>query len=870
MKKIFSILLISIFALVCGTNVKAQDRTLTPGHVKIIFKIKDYDTGAPISGVRMRVNVNKWSNPDDWWGGHFDRVTFMDSGTSDSNGYATIDATYTNWSNRGQFACGFIFQTAGGNFDVTKQDFQCDPLTAGYGWDTSVAGKIRNIIGGANGAVINKGAGPLYQDFRLSGEWVAQGAWIEWEVYLKDNTTTKTVSFDKTLISNPDSFPSFTVDKNTSIAASGQTIATPSCTNPNYTFKFWTLDGTTEYDLSTPVTSNIKLIPAWNLTRATVSFDTKDMGNPGSFTNFTVDINSSISASGHTIEKPTYKNDDMEFNYWSLDGSTQYDLSTPVTDNITLIPVWKLAQQDPDAKGIINFVVRIFDHDSYWRNPHFRLNSPITVNGVTCNYAAADYKSNDGWTTIAVDGLKFKLMSNQDKPGTRPEPILPVGTVSQVTTSNGTAQYVLDAAMLAKLNTGWVIDTDPDPDCLGTITRIGTQIEWCTFNWDLEAEAVPGPSGTTQQAGLLGSRYVKEGERHDNNGKIHISNNNENDVVKITTDMKRHGFEMTFYCYVVAAPTVQFDINGGTNPGFAADKYPIQKFKPVKSVGEDPRPNYKAVNPGNPIPPSNLFFTGWHEVIYNDSGEEYLDPSPFDFNKQLTKSVFVRATYTDALYEVRWAPETWTGESDNVPPLYEKSTTYENGSKAMYHAALPTKTGGNYTFDGWDLYEKDASGEKDFGALGKYKKTAFIPQSSMIEIQSTSGTYYQSPNAINGKNQIYVAHFLAGDTKLTISKSGLKSGDTALFTISDGATTMKLVLTGTGSTVNQTIILPNGGTWTVTEDMSWAWSYKNTEYSKTIEIAEGEEKSLSFTNTEKTGTVKHAEATVKNVFTKTK
>lgn len=123
-----------------------------------------------------------------------------------------------------------------------------------------------------------------------------------------------------------------------------------------------------------------------------------------------------------------------------------------------------------------------------------------------------------------------------------------------------------------------------------------------------------------------------------------------------------------------------------------------------------------------------------------------------------------------------------------------------------------------------------------------------------------------------------VIELFLGNGKILIIKDGLKTGDSAVFTVTaaGGANpSYTVVLTGiddSGSQVQQAILEVPVNTYTVTES-GWSWAYQNvsgTSASVTKSIAEsqaaGVYSEFRFSNEAKSGTTEHAESSKNNEF----
>lgn len=817
MKKIFSIFLIAFATLTANTfNAGAQNFSLEPGKVKFKFNVKNVESPSdPVEGVQIRVNMRAYS-----FSANQLILTVMATSTaSDASGVAYATASFSPNAEQGGYFGGYYLWApgSGGAGYVPQQIIDLDPITSGYSYQLPppLSGLIRNLKDGYRNmtkVTVNHATYGPYDNCYLDYSWLTQGALAEFDVYVTDPnpSTERTLTFDTTTISNADQFTSVTVEK-------GTTVDAPSAT-------------------------------------------------------------------------PIHKDHpDWDFLYWTADGVNEFTFPVSLTSNVTLRPKW----HNPNRQGLIHFQVYLWDHDGYREPTKLSTNYSYDYVGVNGSQVPSNYASYEltgkGWTTIPVSGLRFKLRTYPHQSGapTNPGPVgAPVTPgwendidISTVTTDeDGCATMIIPSEDMQYLTANYCIDCDPDPNCVGTIIRDADYgREPCVFDWDWMS------LGAGQGAGLVGVRYIMEGPRHQDTG-IQIGSWNDNDALLLTQDNIDNGFECTFVCYVLSAPCAQFDVNGGTMPTSTNPAlYPIQKYKPLNSAGVHVDP-WIVQNPGFPIPnnPAEETFAGWFEVRYDMSGHSFESTVPFDFSKEIQKSVNLIAKYKGIvpMYTVRWAPDGWTGASDS--DLYEIGTTYELGQTPTFNQELPTRDGADIT--GWDIYVKmkDGSGDKTFGSLGKYKYIKTVTQAQpddyvfdpddlncMRYVVYQGETFWCSPLAVgspdgNGTDQIYVARFR---TMLTVTKSGLKLGDSALITVTNGVDTRKIVLTGnsSGTDVSKTLYV-DAGTWTVTEDMAWSWAYENSTSSKQVTITAGEHATISFTNSVKTTVPQHGEHLVNNVF----
>lgn len=122
---------------------------------------------------------------------------------------------------------------------------------------------------------------------------------------------------------------------NTQRIKSGDKVKTPSMpTKVGYIFQCWTDDLDKEYSFNTHIFSDMTLNAKWMLKTFTVAFDTTGGSEVSAET---------VNAGGTAYRPKSPTCDDMykTFDYWSLDGITEYDFKTPVNSNITLKAVWR-------------------------------------------------------------------------------------------------------------------------------------------------------------------------------------------------------------------------------------------------------------------------------------------------------------------------------------------------------------------------------------------------------------------------------------------------------------------------------------------------------------------------------------------------
>ena len=120
----------------------------------------------------------------------------------------------------------------------------------------------------------------------------------------------------------------------------GETVVAPAeaPTKENYTFVGW-FNGDTEYDFATPVTGILTLKAVWEINKYTVTIDT---ANGVEATTQTVN-HGDVVVLPEDLTKPGFK-----LVGWTLNGEA-YDISTPVTGEITLVATWELDLPDLTA-----------------------------------------------------------------------------------------------------------------------------------------------------------------------------------------------------------------------------------------------------------------------------------------------------------------------------------------------------------------------------------------------------------------------------------------------------------------------------------------------------------------------------------------
>ncbi len=149
-------------------------------------------------------------------------------------------------------------------------------------------------------------------------------------------------------------------------------------------------------------------------------------------------------------------------------------------------------------------------------------------------------------------------------------------------------------------------------------------------------------------------------------------------------------------------------------------------------------------------------------------------------------------------------------------------------------------------------------------SAGRYRDLITAMSSDLSKIGIASGTYSNYLLATLGYEFIFV----------TISKTGLKRGETAIFDIkrSDGTSYMKVAMTnetGTETTELKKVVALTPGEWTVSET-AWSWAYsRSADVKKTLSYDVTDNRVFKFTNTYNNSTdtqAPHAESYQINNF----
>ena len=117
-------------------------------------------------------------------------------------------------------------------------------------------------------------------------------------------------------------------DYNTAVSEPDDVVKT------GYAFRFWSKDGSTAYNFSTPITEDITLSAVWVINQYTITFDS--VGGTPVPAVIKQDYGTAVTAPTDAVTKTGY-----EFKFWSADGETEYTFNTMPAENITLSAVWE-------------------------------------------------------------------------------------------------------------------------------------------------------------------------------------------------------------------------------------------------------------------------------------------------------------------------------------------------------------------------------------------------------------------------------------------------------------------------------------------------------------------------------------------------
>ena len=193
-----------------------------------------------------------------------------------------------------------------------------------------------------SGQTLTRPEDPVKEGYEFLG-WYLDGELFDFSTEITENITLEArfAKIEETTSSTAKRF-TVTFDSNGGSSIFSQTVIEGSTvkkpenpTKEGYTFVSWQLNGK-DYDFNTKVTSNLTLVAKWEKKNVsdkeyTVTFDS----NGGS------SISSQTVIEGSTVKKPENPTKEgYTFVSWQLNGK-DYDFSTKVTSNLTLVAKWE-------------------------------------------------------------------------------------------------------------------------------------------------------------------------------------------------------------------------------------------------------------------------------------------------------------------------------------------------------------------------------------------------------------------------------------------------------------------------------------------------------------------------------------------------
>lgn len=514
---------------------------------------------------------------------------------------------------------------------------------------------------------------PVMQDLTLTASWTK-------------NKSTYTVSFD--LNGGDGDAPSQKVEE-------GSTVSRPdNPTREGYTFAGWQYEGA-DWNFLNAVESDMTLTAQWKRNEAkryTVTFDTTG-GTPVS--------PQTVKDGGNASKPDDPTREGYEFNGWTLNG-TAYDFTTPVRTDITLTAAWIPIKPK-------TFTVT-FDSDGGTIVPPQMVSDKATVSEPAApTKTGYEFKGwrHDGqpydFTTPVTKDMTLKAKWEKTKAETYTVAFNPDGgsdIPSQTVEQGGTASKPDDPTREGYTFLGWY-SQDTAYDFTTPVT--GNLI--LTARWHKDENPQPKTHIVTfdyQNGAPSDVRTVTEGDTisqpdnptrsgYDFQGWVGIDGSTFDFTQPITADTlitakwKKHEEPQP------ATRTVTFNTNGGTSvePQTVTDGMVVRQ-------------------PADPVK-DGYVFDGW-----------YLDNSPYDFNRPVTKDITLTAVYHRKPVP---QPNTYTvgfdtGEGSKVDP----QTIIEG--KTAVRPADPSRSG--YDFQGWLLdgqpYDWNTSITSDMTLTASWKK----------------------------------------------------------------------------------------------------------------------------------------------------
>ena len=103
-----------------------------------------------------------------------------------------------------------------------------------------------------------------------------------------------------------------------------------------FTFKYWTLDGVSEYNFASPITGDMILTAVWEETIIPVTYFTVTFDSAGG----TSVAAQNVAENSSAVRPADPVRNGFTFSYWTLDGVSEYNFASPVTGDMILTAVW--------------------------------------------------------------------------------------------------------------------------------------------------------------------------------------------------------------------------------------------------------------------------------------------------------------------------------------------------------------------------------------------------------------------------------------------------------------------------------------------------------------------------------------------------
>lgn len=284
-------------------------------------------------------------------------------------------------------------------------------------------------------------------------------------------------AYTDTNLAFSDITPSYTVtfdsDGGSAVAAqivtSGSTATQPATpTKTNYTFVHWDLNGS-EYNFSTPVTSDITLVAIWTYVppTITVTFDS-DGGSA---------VASQTIQAGSTPTQPANPTKSgYTFNYWKLNG-VQYNFDVALSSNTTLVADWTANPQpvNPSTTVYSNQTIHTYAGTYSQTNTlHMSMSCQTSQSGTT-----AKYKFTGNIWAVAGPGASSTYYSDG---------VTVSATIAGVTATAASTGALNSSSGPVAFDTGWINVPNGVGSSAGTVTAAIKAVDsahmtgYCNYN----------------------------------------------------------------------------------------------------------------------------------------------------------------------------------------------------------------------------------------------------------------------------------------------------------------------------------------------------------------------------------------------------